>query len=231
MPFAPFGIATVSRSVQPALDEFLYALSRGQGADPTRDSGHRRPTRPATASPTASSASSRQQDHGLWQDQTGGPTDPQAGNIPGGKRDVLRTRRLQRRHAAAAFAVDSGMLGGQRRCAAGRRPSTSARTRRPSSTSTTTCRSTTRSRRRSRSRKPTGGWKANAYVIFDYFCPTDFKFAGIDVSTNKLVIGHRNASGWIVDAKTPRQVSDTVYDLLVSVNGTTVTVRSTAPAS
>ena len=48
--------------------------------------------------------------------------------------------------------------------------------------------------------KPTGGWKANAYVIFDYFSPTDFKFAGIDVSTNKIVMGHRNAQGWIVDA-------------------------------
>src|SRR6185437_4885177 len=26
-----------------------------------------------------------------WHDQHGGPSDPQAGNIPGGKRDVLRT--------------------------------------------------------------------------------------------------------------------------------------------
>ena len=48
--------------------------------------------------------------------------------------------------------------------------------------------------------KPTGGWKANAYVIFDYFSPTDFKFAGIDVSTNKIVIGHRTAAGWVIDA-------------------------------
>ncbi len=47
--------------------------------------------------------------------------------------------------------------------------------------------------------KPTAGWKANAYVIFDYFGPTDFKFAGIDDATNKLVIGHRDAAGWIVD--------------------------------
>ena len=34
--------------------------------------------------------------------------------------------------------------------------------------------------------KPTGGWKANSYVIFDYFSPTDFKFAGINVSTDKF---------------------------------------------
>ena len=46
--------------------------------------------------------------------------------------------------------------------------------------------------------KPTGGWKANAYVIFDYFSPTDFKFAGIDIATNKIVIGHRTAQGWVV---------------------------------
>ena len=37
--------------------------------------------------------------------------------------------------------------------------------------------------------KPTGGKKANAYVIFDYFSPHDFKFAGINVSTNKFEMG------------------------------------------
>src|SRR5207244_11327313 len=36
VPFAPFGIATVSRQRPPSLDEFLYALSQSQGADPTR---------------------------------------------------------------------------------------------------------------------------------------------------------------------------------------------------
>src|SRR5205807_565740 len=36
VPFAPFGIATVSRQVEPQLPEFLYALSKSQGADPTR---------------------------------------------------------------------------------------------------------------------------------------------------------------------------------------------------
>ena len=59
MPFAPFGIATVSRQVPPWLYEFLYALSASQGADPTRDEDQNAadPTsRLATASPTASSA-------------------------------------------------------------------------------------------------------------------------------------------------------------------------------
>jgi hypothetical protein len=37
VPFSPFGIATVSRQVEPQLPEFLYALSQSDGADPTRD--------------------------------------------------------------------------------------------------------------------------------------------------------------------------------------------------
>src|SRR5437764_14604917 len=73
--------------------------------------------------------------------------------------------------------------------------------------------------------KPIGGYKANAFAIFDYQSPTDFKFAGIDVSTNKFVMGHRTASGWIYDAQTPLQVKpDTWYQVLIAVNGTNVTV-------
>ena len=60
VPFAPFGIATVSRQVPPQLSEFLYALSATQGADPTRDEDHERRrsrrSQPATASRTARSA-------------------------------------------------------------------------------------------------------------------------------------------------------------------------------
>ena len=74
--------------------------------------------------------------------------------------------------------------------------------------------------------KPIGGWKANAYIIFDYFSPTDFKFAGVDVSINKLVIGHRTASGWVTDVQTPKNLKAGKYiDLLVMVNGTTVTLQ------
>src|SRR5205085_5328335 len=36
VPFAPFGMATVSRTLQPQLAEFLYVLSASDGADPTR---------------------------------------------------------------------------------------------------------------------------------------------------------------------------------------------------
>ncbi len=83
--------------------------------------------------------------------------------------------------------------------------------------------------------KPTGGWKANAFMIFDYFGPTDFKFGGIDASTNKLVLGHRNAVGWWYDAQsTPKTLKDSVYyNLLIAVNGTaaTITIDGTSPMS
>src|SRR5262249_58078402 len=36
VPFAPFGMATVSRTLQPQLPEYLYALSASDGADFTR---------------------------------------------------------------------------------------------------------------------------------------------------------------------------------------------------
>ena len=36
VPFAPFGAFTISRAVQPQLFDYLYDLSEGDGADPTR---------------------------------------------------------------------------------------------------------------------------------------------------------------------------------------------------
>lgn len=66
---------------------------------------------------------------------------------------------------------------------------------------------------------------ANAYLIFDYQSETDFKFAGINAKTKKLEIGHRTDNGWVVDVQTPAKFRDGVnYQLLVSVNDTTVTV-------
>jgi len=73
--------------------------------------------------------------------------------------------------------------------------------------------------------KPVGGAKANAYLIFDYYSPTDFKFAGINVATNKFEMGERTASGWYVNVQAPLQVKpDAYYNLLLAVNGTTATL-------
>src|SRR5205823_5742596 len=90
VPFAPFGAATVSRQVPPALFDFLYALGHAQGADPTRWEDNST-LKPRWGEPYGELGIVTQKDSGLWQQQTGSPSDPQAGNIPGGPRDVLRT--------------------------------------------------------------------------------------------------------------------------------------------
>ena len=82
--------APCRRQIAPGLREFLYALSASDGADPTRDTDTGRPIG-AQRRVEGELGLIIQQDHGQWQTQTGGPTDPQAGNIPGGRRDVLRS--------------------------------------------------------------------------------------------------------------------------------------------
>jgi hypothetical protein len=86
--FAPFGMATVARTLQPQEPEFLYALSRSEGADPGLAAEHGSgPTR--NGEPFGELGIVLQQD-AAWGDQKGGPRDPQAGNSKG-QRDVLRT--------------------------------------------------------------------------------------------------------------------------------------------
>ncbi|MEX2645398.1 MAG: choice-of-anchor D domain-containing protein [Gaiellaceae bacterium] len=221
VPFAPFGMFTVSRQVPPALYQFLYDLSKAQGADPTRatDTGN---SAARNGEPDGEIGLITQQDD-AWQDQTGAPTDPQPGNIPGGRRDVLRGADFNNGQMQG-FAVDSGIWavsGGQLQVSA---------------TSTHTdavavyhvdehlpiyfelAMAVTML-------KPTAGWNANAYVIFDYYGPNDFKFAGLNQSTNKIEMGRKTASGWIVDVQKPLRLEyDRQYQLLVAVNGTVVTV-------
>ncbi len=45
-----------------------------------------------------------------------------------------------------------------------------------------------------------GGRLANAFIIFDYQSPTDFKFAGAYVGSGQWIIGRRTATGWFTDA-------------------------------
>ncbi|MFL6033989.1 MAG: HYR domain-containing protein, partial [Gaiellaceae bacterium] len=224
VPFSPFGIATVSRQVEPQLPEFLYALSHSQGADPTRaeDSAA---LKPRYGEPNGEIGLVTQQDHGIWQTQTGSPSDPQAGNIPGGRRDVLRSADLND-GKMQGFAVDSGVWqvsGGALSVAAGSLGQDAAAVLYvdqylPTYYELLASVQVT---------KPTAGWNANAYVIFDYFSPTDFKFAGIDVSLNKVVLGHRTAQGWVYDAQGTVRGSlaaGVYYDVQVIVNGLVVSV-------
>jgi Ca2+-binding RTX toxin-like protein len=223
VPFAPFGIATVSRQVEPQLPEFLYALSFSEGADPTRaaDDG----TDPArNGEPFGEIGLVTQKDHGLWQQQTGSPSDPQAGNLPGGARDVLRSTDFN--NGVSPLVADSGSWvvsnGSLQVAAASKGLDADAIIYLDQELptyfellATVTV------------QKPTAGWNANAFLIYDYFGPTDFKFAGIDVAANKAVLGHRDATGWHYDYQASVQgslASNTAYQVQVIVNGLVVSV-------
>jgi hypothetical protein len=75
--------------------------------------------------------------------------------------------------------------------------------------------------------KPTGGWKANGYIIFDYCSDQDSKFAGINVSTNKIEMGFVDESGWnyTVQSNKPVRIKpNTDYEVLIAVNNNNVTL-------
>ncbi|MHC4543730.1 MAG: hypothetical protein ACYSYL_04270 [Planctomycetota bacterium] len=226
VPYAPFGMASVSRTMQPFLPEFLYSLSLGDGVDPTRSAdigGGADPVR--NGEPYGELGLVKQKDF-AWQDQTGAPSDPQAGNIPGGHRDVLRSAAFSGPHAQAlhGFYVDSGVftvennalrvsaksLGGD---AAAVWHIDEALPSYFEILATITM------------EKPTGGWKANSYVIFDYYSSTDFKYAGLDASNDKIEIGYRDEIGWHMVVQGNMQIKPgNFYNMLVAINGTNVSV-------
>jgi Ca2+-binding RTX toxin-like protein len=220
VPFAPFGMATVSRTLQPQLSEYLYDLSESDGADPTRTEDGGDPAR--NGEPWGELGLVLQKDPN-WHDQTGAPIDPQAGNVPGGKRDVLRSADFNNGMNFSMFAdsgvfeVKSGALAVSAQSIGGDAVAVLDLDDYLPSYFEVAATITTQ--------KPIGGWKANAYVIFDYQSPTDFKFAGIDASRDKIQLGHRTVEGWIIDAETPAKIRPgQYYNVLVAVNGTNVTV-------
>jgi len=227
VPFAPFGMATVSRTLQPQLAEFLYALSASDGVDLTRaaDTGAD-PAR--NGEPFGELGLVRQQDFD-WHDQTGAPSDPQAGNLPGGKRDVLRTSSFNDGQLQGFF-VDSGKFsvsGGVLQVAANSPQGDAVAVYGIGEALPTYYEMLATIK----VIKPTAGWKADAFLVFDYVSKTDFKFAGIDISLNKLVIGHRTSAGWVMDKQTPFLAKpDTFYNMTLAVNGlvATISVNNTA---
>jgi Ca2+-binding RTX toxin-like protein len=225
VPFAPFGAFTISRSLQPGLFEYLYDLSEADGADPFRGGDPLR-----NGEPDGEIGLVMQKDF-AWQDQTGAPKDVQPGNIPGGARDVLRGADLNSVNGSTdpngsiiGFAADSGSF-----TVENGRLEVSPDYLDGDAVSvfyvdevlpgyfeiTATVNAD----------KPTGGFKSNAYIIFDYQSPTDFKFAGINVSTDKLVMGHRTADGWVIDEQSPARLRPNQdYNLLLSINGSVATL-------
>ena len=219
VPFAPFGMATVSRTLQPQLPEFLYALSRADGADPTR--GY--VGDPRNGEPDGELGLVLQKDQ-AWQDQTGAPADPQAGNIPGGKRDVLRSADFTNGnpHSFVAASGQWQMTGGRYYV----EPATSG-----SNTDAISLMyvdeqvaSYFEIAATVNAVKPVAGLKGNAYIIFDYVSATDFKFAGLNVSTNKIEIGQRASWGFQTVASINALLkSGTDYNVLLAVNSNAVT--------
>jgi Ca2+-binding RTX toxin-like protein len=222
VPFAPFGMATVSRTLQPQLPEFLYALSRADGADPTIVADGNG-TALRNGEPYGELGLVLQKD-AAWQDQTGAPADPQAGNIPGGKRDVLRSADFNNQQGQG-FVAESGswsIAGGKYEVA----PSaTSANkdaislyfTGEPVPTYFEVAATIN-------AIKAIGGFKANAYIIFDYVNPDNFKFAGLNISTNKIEIGQRASWGFqVLKSVNASLKAGQDYNVLLAVNGNAVT--------
>ena len=81
VPFSPFGVPTVNRGFSPNIRDFIRALSVAGGSD---EGG---PGSIPVGEPFDEEALVEPSDGQLWQDQHGGPRDPQPGNLPGGGRD------------------------------------------------------------------------------------------------------------------------------------------------
>ena len=236
VPFAPYGAWTISRTLQPQLPEYLYALSKSDGADQTRATAQTFDvTFPGgdaarNGEPYGELGLVKQQDD-FWKAQTGAPDDPQAGNIPGGTRDEWKSESFssanQTSFAAesAAWSVKSGTY---QITATNGYDATSVmfvENTLPTYFEIQTTINTDR---------PRAGIKANGAIIFDYKSETDFKFAGIDVSTNKLMIGQRTAGGWQVLASANQQLSgerDYTVKLFVNRNVATVQLNGTLMTS
>src|SRR5712691_3465996 len=88
VPFSPFGMNMISDQIQPGLPQFLYDLSKSDGADQTLAARYKSdPAR--NGEPFAELGEIEQQDV-AYNDQRGNPRDPQAGNLQN-RRDVLRS--------------------------------------------------------------------------------------------------------------------------------------------
>lgn len=221
VPFAPFGAFTISRALLPALFDYLYDLSRGDGADPTRaaDTG----ASPARNGEPDGELGLVNQKDPAWHDQTGGPIDPQPGNIPGGRRDVLRGADFNNGQASG-FVPDVGTW----EVASGRY-AVAPETQGGDAVSVFYVDDVLppyfEVQATLNAVKPIAGYKANTFLVFDYQSPKSFKFAGIDVSRDKIQIGVRDDLGWNVLVEKPAQVRDnTDYSTLLAVNGMTATI-------
>jgi hypothetical protein len=234
VPFSEFGMATVSRTLQPQLHFFLYAESLSDGVDATRFSdlnGGAAPPSPKNNDPNPGRNGEPAGELGLvlqqdaaWHTQTGAPTDPQAGNTPGTQRDVLRSANFSGNGPSALFVaagtwnVTGGAYQNTTSTVSGDNVSLfDLNTWLPSYYEV-----------QSTLKIYSGGSLANAFVIFDYQGANDFKYAGLDATNNLLKIGQRTATGWVdlatLSGGKPAIGLNQNNTMLLAVNGNVATL-------
>ena len=235
VPFSPFGAFHISRALAPQIPEFLFDLSESDGVDTSVPDGARyveqkgldvrvdEPDPLRNGEPYGELGMVRQTDFD-WQDQTGAPNDPQPGNLQG-KREIMRRELFQDTVAPkGAFAETEGIWtanDGKLEAAPVLLGESAVSIyhldqMQPSYMEALVT---------INADKDKAGFKSNAYIIFDYQSPTDFKFAGVNVGIDKIQIGHYTVDGWIVNTQTPMQLKDnTDYDLTLVMYGTVATI-------
>jgi Ca2+-binding RTX toxin-like protein len=231
VPFSEFGMATVSRTLQPFLPQFLYAESLSDGVDPTLYSDLNNgmqpplPTKKNDPNPGRNGEPAGElglvlQQDAAWHGQTGAPTDPQAGNTPGTQRDVLRSANFSGNGPSGMFdAAGTWYVSGasyQNRTATGDNVTLfGLDTWLPSYYEVSTT-----------FKVIGGGSQTNGYIIFDYQDATNFKFAGVNVASNQLVIGQCSDAGWTtLAAQTVKGLGLNKYNsYLLTANGSVATL-------
>ncbi|HEY1380413.1 MAG TPA: hypothetical protein VGF55_26665, partial [Gemmataceae bacterium] len=214
VPFSPFGMATVSRTMQPQLPEYLYALSASDGVDMTRaaDAG----TDPVrNGEPMGELGVVRQQD-AAWKDQTGAPTDPQPGNTSGTQRDVLRSASFNNNQAAGFFAAGGNWTSGGGVYTGSNATGDAISLYYVDQFLPSYFELSTNVKLNASNR--------NAYLIFDYQSATDFKYAGIDQAANLMRIGQRTSAGWIDTATLSTNLNGANFVLSLVASRTTATL-------
>ena len=192
VPFSPFGMSTVSRQLAPGPEASSSTRCPRPRAPTRRVPPRPARTRRATASPRARSAPSCRRTR-PGSDQTGGPRDPQAGTSTAASATCCAPPTSTTARCRRSL-PDSGTLDGHGGALQVIRAERVGATRSRSTTTTSTCRSTTRSRRRSRPRsRPAAGRPTPTSSSTTSRRPTSSS-PGINVSTNKYEMGHRDAS-------------------------------------
>jgi hypothetical protein len=218
VPFSQWGMPTVSRTVQPQLPQFLYALSQSDGADETLAADYG--TDPTRNGEPAGEMGLVLQHDAAWHLGTGAPSDQPAGNIAGTKRVIMSASTFNGNQAPNMF-VDSGTWTTaanyyQAAAATGGDAVSLLGLDEPLPSYFEML---------STFKMTSGGTKQNAFFIFNYQGPTNFMYAGLDASQDLLRIGQRTTAGWIDSATLAYNAKpNSNYSPLLALNGATATL-------